>query len=155
MNTIARSVVKSFSETFPAHHPKLFFSPGRINLIGEHIDYNDGFVMPAAINKGVYYAISENQTEDIHFYAADFDEHFSVSIDDIKSNGSWRNYVLSVVNEFLLLEKKVTVFNCVFAGNILLGSAMSSSAAVEGGLDLALNELYNVGLNRVELVLLC
>ena len=61
MNTIARSVLKSFTENFSSQ-PRLYFSPGRINLIGEHIDYNDGFVMPAAINKGVYYAIAENQT---------------------------------------------------------------------------------------------
>lgn len=154
MNTIARSVLKIFSENFSTQ-PKLFFSPGRINLIGEHVDYNDGFVMPAAINKGVYYAISENQTDDIHFYAVDFDEHFSVNIHDIKSNSSWKNYVLSVVNEILLLGKEIRGFNCVFGGDIPRGSGMSSSAAVEGGLAFALNEMFTIGLNRIELALLC
>ncbi|MBC7886620.1 MAG: galactokinase [Ferruginibacter sp.] len=154
MNTIARSVLKSFTENFTSR-PALFFSPGRINLIGEHVDYNDGFVMPAAINKGVYYAIAENQTDDIHFYAVDFDERFSVHIHDIESNDSWRNYVLSVVNEFLLLGKNIHGFNCVFGGDIPRGSGMSSSAAVEGGLAFALNEMFTTGLTRVELALLC
>jgi len=154
MNTIARSVLKSFTESFSTQ-PSLFFSPGRINLIGEHVDYNDGFVMPAAINKGVYYAIAENQTDDLHFYAVDFDEHFSININDIKINDGWKNYVLSVVNEFLLLGKNIKGFNCVFGGDIPRGSGMSSSAAVEGGLAFALNELFHIGLNRVELALLC
>lgn len=154
MNTIARSVLKNFTETFPGQ-PKLFYSPGRINLIGEHVDYNDGFVMPAAIDKGVYYAIKENQSDDIRFYAVDFDEHFSISIHHIAINDGWRNYVLSVVNEFLVLGKNIKGFNCVFGGDIPRGSGMSSSAAVEGGLAFALNELFNIGLNRVELALLC
>lgn len=154
MNTIAKAVLKSFTEIFPGQ-PRFFYSPGRINLIGEHVDYNDGFVMPAAINKGVYYAITENQTDEIHFYAVDFAEHFSVSIDNITINDGWRNYVLSVLNEFLLLGKNIKGFNCVFGGDIPRGSGMSSSAAVEGGLAFALNELYHIGLNRVELALLC
>jgi galactokinase len=154
MNTIARSVLKCFTENFPGQ-PKMYYSPGRINLIGEHVDYNDGFVMPAAINKGVYYAISENQTTDIKFYAVDFDEHFSANINNIKIDDGWRNYVLSVVNEFLLLEINIQGFNCVFGGDIPRGSGMSSSAAVEGGIAFALNEMFNVGLNRVELALLC
>jgi galactokinase len=154
MNTIAKSVLKSFSEISPSQ-PKLYYSPGRINLIGEHVDYNDGFVMPAAIDKGVYYAIAENQTDIIHFYATDFGEHYSVKIDTIKSDDGWRNYVLSVVNEFLLLGKNIKGFDCVFGGDIPRGSGMSSSAAVEGGLAFAINEMFQIGLNRVELALLC
>ena len=154
MNTLAISVLKSFSENFTSQ-PALFFSPGRINLIGEHVDYNDGFVMPAAINKGVYYAIAKNGTDEINFYAVDFDEHFSINIHHIKRNDSWKNYVLSVINEFLLAQKNIGGFDCVFAGNIPIGSGMSSSAAVEGGVAFALNEMYGIGLNRVELALLC
>lgn len=154
MNSIADKVVKIFSESFSIS-PRLFFSPGRINLIGEHVDYNDGFVMPAAIDKGVYYGISKNDTKQCHFYAADFDEWFSVDIDSIAKQSGWKNYVLSVVNEFLLLEKKLNGFNCVFSGDIPRGSGISSSAAVEGGLAFALNEIFNCGLNRVELARLC
>jgi len=154
MNSLAGSVVKNYKENFSAE-PKLFFSPGRINLIGEHIDYNDGFVMPAAINKGVYYAIAENETDELHFYSVDFDEHFSINIHEVKNKDGWRSYVLSVVNEFLLLGKNIRGFNCAFGGDIPRGSGMSSSAAVEGGLAFALNEIFNIGLNRVELALLC
>jgi len=154
MNSIATLVLKHFGEKFSGS-PKLYFSPGRINLIGEHIDYNDGYVMPAAIDKGIYFSIAENQTDTIHFYAIDFDEHFSISIQDIKINSGWRNYVLSVVNEFYLLGISLRGFNCVFGGDIPQGAGMSSSAALEGGLAFALNEMFAVGFNRVALALLC
>ena len=154
MNSIATLVLKHFGENFSGS-PKLYFSPGRINLIGEHIDYNDGFVMPAAIDKGIYFAIDENQTDTLHFYAIDFNEHFAISIQDIQINNGWRNYVLSVVNEFKLLGVSLQGFNCVFGGDIPLGAGMSSSAALEGGLAFALNEMFSVGLSREDLALLC
>jgi len=154
MNSIATLVLKHFGENFSGS-PKLYFSPGRINLIGEHIDYNDGFVMPAAIDKGIYIAIDENQTDTLHFYAIDFNEHFAISIQDIQINNGWRNYVLSVVNEFKLLGVSLKGFNCVFGGDIPLGAGMSSSAALEGGLAFALNEMFSVGLSREDLALLC
>src|SRR3954453_7042221 len=113
MDTIASSVLKNFTENF-AGQAQLIYSPGRINLIGEHLDYNDGFVLPAAINKGVYYAIAENHSENINFYAIDFNERLSVNIHDIKKIASWKNYVLSVINELLLLGKDIRGFNCVF-----------------------------------------
>ena len=81
--------------------------------------------------------------------------HFSVGITHFKRMNGWKNYVLSVINEFLLLGCKIRGFNCVFAGDIPRGSGMSSSAAVEGGLAFALNEILNTGLTRVELALLC
>jgi galactokinase len=154
MNTIAAAVLKSFTESFPTL-PTLYFSPGRINLIGEHVDYNDGFVMPAAIDKGVFYAIAENASNEIHFHAMDFNEWLSVGTTDFKRMNGWKNYVLSVMNEFQLLGCKIKGFNCVFAGDIPRGSGMSSSAAVEGGLAFALNEMLHTGLSRVELALLC
>ncbi len=154
MNNIAASVLQSYKDSFTSN-PKLYFSPGRINLIGEHVDYNDGFVMPAAIDKGVYYAIGENGTNDIHFYAIDFKEWLTISIDDIKKMNGWKNYVLSVVNEFLLLGCTLKGFDCVFGGDIPRGSGMSSSAAVEGGIAFAMNEILQTGFNRVQLALLC
>jgi galactokinase len=154
MNSIATHVLHIFKQKFTAE-PNVYFSPGRINLIGEHIDYNDGYVMPAAISKGVYYAVAANQTDTLNFYAADFDEHLSIAITDVKKLDNWKNYVLSVVNEFVLLGKPVAGFDCVFGGDIPRGSGMSSSAAVEGGLAYALNDIFSFGLNRVELALLC
>ncbi len=151
---LAAKIKGIFSEHFSTA-PDFYFSPGRINLIGEHIDYNDGFVMPAAIDKGMYYAIAKNQSNGIHFYAEDFKESFSVNIHDIKKNEGWKNYVLSVVNEFLVLNKPISGFDCAFGGDIPVGSGMSSSAAVECGLAFALNEIFNCGLSRTSLALLC
>lgn len=154
MNPIAVSVLQSFKENFHTE-PAVYFSPGRINLIGEHVDYNDGFVLPAAIDKGIYYAIAPNNTSDIHFYAMDFNERLTITAATIKKIDNWKNYVLSVINEFMLLGQEVKGFDCVFAGDIPRGSGMSSSAAVEGGLAFALNEMLHTGLGRVELALLC
>lgn len=154
MNEIAEQVRTEFKNRFSGE-PNLYFSPGRINLIGEHIDYNDGFVMPAAVDKGVYYAVELNNSDTINLFSIDFDEAFSIKITEIKKTDSWKNYVLGVVNEFLLAGKKVEGFDCVFGGNIANGAGMSSSAAVEGGIAFALNELLNFGLNRKELALLC
>lgn len=154
MNNLAINILNTFKEKFAAE-PKIYFSPGRINLIGEHIDYNDGYVMPAAISKAVYYAVAPNNTSNINFYAADFDESLTIAISDIKKMDNWKNYVLSVVNEFVLLGKPLGGFDCVFGGDIPRGSGMSSSAAVEGGLAYALNDIFNFGMNRVELALLC
>lgn len=154
MNQQASNIFTIFQNKFLAQ-PNLYYSPGRINLIGEHIDYNDGYVMPAAINKGVYYAVAPNNTDTINFYAVDFDESLSIKMDEIKKMDNWKNYVLSVVNEFVLLGKPINGFNCVFGGDIPRGSGMSSSAAVEGGLAFAINDMYNLELNRVQLALLC
>lgn len=154
MNPIAEAVVNTFKTEYNTI-PKLYFSPGRINLIGEHVDYNDGFVLPAAINKGVYYAVAANETNKINFFAIDFDEKISIEYTAVEKSAGWRNYVLGVVNEFMLLNENISGFNCAFSGNIPIGSGMSSSAAVEGGLAFALNEIFNCGLNRKELALLC
>jgi galactokinase len=151
---IAETVVNAFEKEYN-HRPQLFFSPGRINLIGEHVDYNDGFVLPAAINKGIYYAVAANQSGLINIYALDYNEKISIAFSEIKKSNGWKNYVLSVVNEFLLLQKNIGGFDCVFSGDIPIGSGMSSSAAVEGGLAFALNELFTTGLDRKELALLC
>ena len=154
MDTIATSVKNEFSRRFSSI-PYLYYSPGRINLIGEHIDYNDGFVMPAAIDKGVYYAVAPNNTDKLNFYSIDFEESLSVSLTGIMKIDTWKNYVLSVVNEFLLLKMPVKGFDCVFGGNISGGAGLSSSAAVEGGLAFAINDIFNCGFSSKDLALLC
>jgi galactokinase len=111
--------------------------------------------MPAAINNGIYYAIALNNTEEINFTSVDFNEKLTINTREIKKMTGWKNYVLSVVNEFLLLKKEVKGFDCVFGGDIADGAGISSSAAVEGGLAFGINELFNFGLNRKELALLC
>ena len=154
MSATASHVKEVFKKKF-LQDPHLYFSPGRINLIGEHVDYNDGFVMPAAIDKGIDYAIALNETDEINFYSIDFDEALSLNITGIKKMEGWKNYVLGVVNEFQLLNLSLKGFNCVFGGDIPIGAGISSSASLEGGIAFAINELMDFGLNRKELALLC
>jgi len=133
---------------------KVFFSPGRINLLGEHVDYNGGFVLPAAINKGIWFAIAPNNSNTANFVAADIQESFSVEIDHIRKEDGWKNYVLGVL--FVLIKKRYVIagFNCVFGGNVPQGAGLSSSAALEAGLVYALNDLFNLGLNREQMALI-
>lgn len=154
MNATASDVLSLFKEKY-LKIPHIYYSPGRINFIGEHIDYNDGFVMPAAINKGIFYAIALNNTDTINFHSVDFKQSLSVKISEVKKMNGWKNYVLSVVNEFLLKDLQVKGFDCLFHGNIASGAGISSSAAVEGGLAFGINEIFNFGFSRKELALLC
>ncbi len=154
MNRLLAQLAQCFKEEFDSQ-PRLYFSPGRINLIGEHVDYNDGFAMPAAINKGMYYAVAANGTGIINFFSFDFKEPYSVAVNAVEKSRGWVNYVLSVVNEFVLAGHPVHGFDCVLGGDVPRGSGMSSSAAVEGGLAFAINDIFNCGLNRVQLAQLC
>ena len=153
MNETALKVKHAFNEKFK-EEPQLYYSPGRINLIGEHVDYNDGFVMPAAIDKGIYFAVALNNSEEINCYSVDFNESISVPLSEVKKMDSWKNYVLGIVNEFQKLDLPVKGFDCVFGGNIPIGGGMSSSAALEGGISFSLNELCNFQMSRKDLALL-
>lgn len=153
MKETAAKVKAAFKEKFK-EEPHLYYSPGRINLIGEHVDYNDGYVLPGAIDKGIFFAMALNNSDKINCYSIDFDEHISQPLSAIQKMESWKNYVLGVVNEFQKLELPVKGFNCVFGGNIPIGGGMSSSAALEGGISFGLNELCNFQMGRKELALL-
>jgi galactokinase len=143
-----QQIISAFQEHFNTS-PYLFFSPGRINLIGEHIDYNDGFVMPAAIDKGLWYAVAANNTDTVNFVSLDLNETYSVALDAVEKKDSWKNYVLGVIH--VLQQKNIPLagFDCVFGGNLPVGAGLSSSAAVEGGLLFALNTIFSLGLDRV------
>lgn len=154
MTELALKVQELFRKKFESD-PAMYFSPGRINLIGEHIDYNDGFVMPCAIDKGIYFAVAPNQTNTARLYSRDFEEDLEIELNKIAAGEGWKNYVLSVINEFQKDGKKIKGFDCVIGGNIPPGAGLSSSAAVEGGLAFALNEMNNLGYDKVQLALLC
>jgi len=151
---LANKVSLAFREKYNGQ-PRIFFSPGRINIIGEHVDYNDGFVMPAAIGKGVYYAVAPNDSEKINIFANDLNEELSVHADDIKKSKGWKNYPLGVLHELKLKGIALKGFNCVFGGDLPVGAGMSSSAAVECGLAFALNEIFGWSLDRMEIAKLC
>jgi len=136
--------------------PLMIFSPGRINLIGEHTDYNDGFVFPAAVNKGIVAAIQKSDAENSFALAVDKDEIVGFSLNDLKptAQGSWENYVFGVVAEIQNRSKVIGNFNIAFGGDIPGGAGMSSSAALENSVVFGLNELFNLGLSKEDMILI-
>lgn len=132
--------------------PLLVASPGRVNLIGEHTDYNEGFVMPAAINKYIYAGISRREDDLICLHAVDFNETVEIRMEDIAPTNNWSTYVLGVVNQFMERRAPISGFNMVLDGNIPIGAGMSSSAALESAVAFAINELFELGYEKLELV---
>ncbi len=142
---------KIFIEKFSSD-PEIFRSPGRINVLGEHTDYNDGFVLPAAINLYIEIAIKLRDDNKINFYSAAFKEAFSTSLDQIqKSDKQWANYALGVIAQFQKKGKKISGFDMVIDGNVPIGAGLSSSAAFEAAVAFAINELNNTGIDKREL----
>ncbi len=127
-------------------------SPGRVNLIGEHTDYNEGFVLPAAIDKAIYLAVGPRTDNNLHFYAYDLAQTYTGSVTDISPTNSWADYLLGVVTQFQLAGHAVTGFNVVFGGTIPVGGGLSSSAAIENGVGFALNELFSGAFSKLDLV---
>lgn len=128
-------------------------SPGRINLIGEHTDYNHGFVMPTAIDKITHLELQKNgNTHRCSVFSATFDTGFKFDLNNLKkSQHTWENYILGVVNELLKLGKTIKGFNCKITSNLPIGAGISSSAALECGLASGLNELFDLGLTRLQI----
>ncbi|HEY5464994.1 MAG TPA: galactokinase [Hanamia sp.] len=148
-----KKITEKFKEIFGGD-PLVVRSPGRINIIGEHTDYNDGFVLPAAIDKAAYLAVSLRDDDEIHLVADDLDERFSISINDLKPVGdiSWPNYMLGAVAQFQKLGITLKGFNALLTSDVPIGAGLSSSAAVECATTFALNELLHTHLERIEMV---
>ncbi len=127
----------------------MFIAPGRINLIGEHTDYNEGFVMPAAINYHITFAIAPNGTDSFNFYAVDYNETASFDLSSIKAGDSWVNYLMGVIDGFSDLRARGV--DCVFGSTIPVGAGLSSSAALCCGFGFAINDIFKLGLDRLQL----
>ena len=128
-------------------------APGRINLIGEHTDYNDGLVLPAAIDKEIRFALRLNGTDRIRLAALDFDDAYEVAVTDLAPlpGGHWANYQLGVVAGLLKRGAQVPGFDCAFGGDIPSGAGLSSSAAAECGVAWGLNNLLDLKLDTMTL----
>ena len=145
-------IKKKFKELFNVE-PYIFRSPGRVNLIGEHTDYNMGFVLPAAIDKAIYFAISPRGDNDCKIFALDLNDFFEFSIEDLKkSEKIWPNYLMGIVEQLKISGYIFKGFNCVFEGDIPIGAGLSSSAALEAGLAFALNHIFNLEIDKLSLV---
>lgn len=153
MDALAQEIRSRFIKLFNTE-PLLVRSPGRINLIGEHTDYNDGFVMPAAIDKEIIFAIAVSASDDSQIHALKYDQHISVDVrNPAKVNKpAWANYLLGVLHQINQHGYSVGAFNCVFGGDIPTGSGLSSSAALECGFGFALSELFHLDIPRLNIV---
>ncbi len=140
---LKEKIVKAFDQRFGGKGT-LYASAGRINLIGEHTDYNGGFVFPGAIDKVIMADIRPNGTDTVNLYSIDLDEKssFGLSEEDAPSQ-QWARYVFGVCRETLKRGGVVKGFDAVFAGNVPLGAGLSSSAALESCFAYALNDLFN------------
>lgn len=143
-----------FKESFNKEAQNIFFTPGRVNLIGEHIDYNGGLVMPCAISMGTYLLVAANDDNVFRFKSLNFDETLEIELKDFyeKSGNEWYNYPLGVIHNFLLNDKKLKGLDLLYFGNLPIGSSLSSSASIEVVTAFALNELFNSGFTKLDLV---
>lgn len=131
-----------------------YFSPGRINLIGEHIDYNGGCVLPGAIDKGILAEIRPNGTATVRAWSVDLDDYAEFGLEEAdKPQASWARYIFGVCREMIKRGAKIGGFDTVFSGDVPLGAGLSSSAALESTYAFALNELFEAGIDQKELVL--
>ena len=150
MSALTEKVVSAYLQIFQSEPSYTILSPGRINIIGEHVDYNDGFVLPAAINKYVCFAIAESGSSSCTLVALDLDKTYDFDLtDEISPVADMLvNYILGVVAP---IKKELKGFNLVFSSTIPMGSGLSSSAAVECGAAFALNTLFDLGLSKEQL----
>ena len=147
-NTLVRNSFQKYFST----SGDLYFSPGRINLIGEHTDYNGGFVLPGAIDKGILAEIKPNGKDIVRAYSVDLDEYAEFGLEESdKPAQSWACYIFGVVREIIKRGGKVGGFDTAFAGDVPLGAGLSSSAALESTFAFALNDLYGLGIDKFEL----
>ncbi len=154
MNTqLIGNIESQFKETFKKT-PLLVFSPGRINLIGEHTDYNEGFAFPAAIDKGIVAAIQKSDSKYCTVFAVNKNEKIEFLLNEIQpiENGGWRNYVLGVIAEIQKKEGSLKPFEIAFGGDIPGGAGMSSSAALENSIVFSLNEVFNLNFSKNEMI---
>jgi galactokinase len=146
------SIRELFVQKFQVE-PVIIRSPGRINIIGEHTDYNEGFVLPASIDKHIYIAVSKRSDEIISFYSVEFKEEFNGLISLIEPvTQTWVNYVLGIVDQLKKRGFQLGGFNLVVDGDIPIGAGLSSSAAFECSTAFALNEIFKLGIGKMEIV---
>lgn len=153
MKALAALMDEKYRKRFGQAPDLLVVSPGRVNLIGEHTDYNEGFVLPGAVDKAVVFALGRRADDHCHLLSNDYGQEFRCELGSFNlSPLHWPNYLLGVMDQLAKAGRRPGGFNCVFGGNIPIGAGMSSSAAIEAGLAFGLNELFGLGLDPISLV---
>jgi galactokinase len=145
-----------FEKSFGSAPQKIVLSPGRINIIGEHVDYNDGYVLPAAIDKIICFAFEKSNSSKSKVIAIDLNEEFEIDLtQEIQlTDVVWTNYIRGVIKQLQDNGFSFEGFNCVFSSNIPVGSGLSSSAALECGMLFGIAALYNLTINKVDIALM-
>jgi galactokinase len=153
VDSLYKSVVTKFNELF-GEIEVIARSPGRINLLGEHVDYNDGFVMPAGINFSTYFCFSESKNSTSRIYSLKYNEGIDIDLLNPKrlEKPAWANFLLGVLRQLIDRGCTIKPFNCVFDGDIPTGAGLSSSASVECGFAYALNELNELRISKKDLI---
>lgn len=153
MDALIRTIDDLFRNTFGGS-PLMVRSPGRVNLIGEHTDYNKGFVLPAAIDRSIVFAMAPNKKRVVRLLANDMEQpFFQADLSTITRHPDlqWPNYVLGVLDQLNCAGHRIEGFDCAFGGNLPIGAGLSSSAALEGGILYGLNTLFDLQLDRMEM----
>lgn len=149
MRLTIEDVRSRFVKHFDGTTGSVYAAPGRINLIGEHTDYNNGYVFPGAVEQGIIAEIKPNGTRKVRAYAIDLKDYTEFSLDDEQGpKASWARYIFGVCREMMALGVPVEGFNTAFAGDVPLGAGMSSSAALESTFAFAINDLW--GENKID-----
>ena len=150
-NSLKKTVIERYLDRFSGDY-LLARSPGRVNIIGEHTDYNDGFVLPAAINKAAYVCAGKSDNKVIQLHAASFNENYQSSVEYLlPSEAGWPNYILGVVDQLQKRGYHLSGFNLVIDADVPPGSGMSSSAALECATVIVLNELFDLNVPEKEM----
>jgi galactokinase len=154
MLSINQTLHNEFQKLYQKPAADAFFSPGRVNLIGEHIDYNGGLVMPCAITFGTYLLTSPNNDGVFRFKSLNFSEELTIPLQNgyIKDGEDWHNYPLGVIHHFLQEGHQLGGLDMLFYGDIPIGSGLSSSASIEVVTAYALNHIFNSGYTKLQLV---
>jgi galactokinase len=147
-------LTQEFNKVYSKEPLKVYFSPGRVNLIGEHIDYNGGLVMPCAITFGTYLLVAPNNDGIFRFRSLNFEDKLDIPVQNeySKTKEYWFNYPLGIINYFIKDGHQVLGFDFLFYGDIPISSGLSSSASIEVVTAFALNELMNSGYPKLDLV---
>ncbi|MDP9076192.1 MAG: galactokinase [Bacteroidota bacterium] len=147
-------LTQEFTKIFNKNPENTYFSPGRVNLIGEHIDYNGGLVMPCAVTFGTYLLVSPNNDGLFRFRSMNFEEKLDIPVQDnyTKTEEYWFNYPLGIIEYFLKDGHPVLGMDLLFYGNIPISSGLSSSASIEVVTAFALNDQLNSGYSKLDLV---